>query len=512
MKTNAVIYARYSSHNQREQSIEDQVNACMMYAKDKNYNIVGVYTDSALSGKTDNREEFQNMIYDAKQEKFEKVLVWKIDRFGRNVNDIYFYKYQLGKHNVTIESITENIDDSKEGHLLEAVMVGLAQYYSENLAENITRGMRSNAEKCLANGRPLMGYKVVDHKYVIDEEYAPIVKEIFEMYLNGASTAKIAKVLRRRGITNKKGNPIASSSIYKMLQNKRYTGEYRYDDIVVPGGMPAIIDEETFELVNKRMEAQARIPKDKESEKYILLGKLYCGECGKHFTSDTGTGKSGKVYHYYKCFTNKKLNTKHICPSKPIPKDEIENSIIRATMNEVMTDDMISEIARIILDFDDENSMLIKALETKKKDKEKRKKNLLDSIEQGIDPTLIADRLNDLQDEIDDLVREINVQKITHPSLTQEDIENNLREIKKELDNTSSYIDLILDKLIDTIYVYPDGRCVVYYKAYDIPKHSEKCSIKSNLVNLKSIKLNTVYRAEKTAEFIYSFMVNGMQV
>ena len=183
----AVIYARYSSDNQREESIEGQLRENKTFAEKNGIEIIGTYIDRALSAKTDNRPEFQKMIKDSSKGLFDIVIVWKLDRFARNRYDSAYYKALLKKNNVKVVSATENISDGADGILLEAILEGFAEYYSAELAEKIKRGMTENALKLRSNGvRAPIGYYIDDEKHFqIDENNALIIKDIFSLYNDG---------------------------------------------------------------------------------------------------------------------------------------------------------------------------------------------------------------------------------------------------------------------------------------------------------------------------------------
>ena len=181
-----VIYARYSSDNQREESIEGQIRENTAFAEKNGIVIVGHYIDRAVSAKTDNRPEFQRMIRDSAKKTFDVVIVWKLDRFSRNRYDSAKYKAALKKNNVRVVSATEAISEGAEGIILESVLEGMAEYYSADLAEKVTRGLTENALKCRFNGGNGLpyGYTVDEEKHFqIDPLKAPIVAEIFERYL-----------------------------------------------------------------------------------------------------------------------------------------------------------------------------------------------------------------------------------------------------------------------------------------------------------------------------------------
>lgn len=238
-----VIYARYSSDNQREESIEGQLRECKEFAKRNDIKIVGEYIDRAKSATTANRPGFQRMIADSSKNSFEVVIVWKLDRFARNRYDSAHYKAQLRKNGVKVISATESISEGAEGVLLESVLEGMAEYYSKELGEKTLRGMTDNALQCKSNGGLMpIGY-VADSelRYQIDPDMAPIVVEAFNLYAEGASMKEIVDIFNGRGVRTKRGKPITINAITSMLHNRKYIGEYRFKDIVIPNGIPAII-------------------------------------------------------------------------------------------------------------------------------------------------------------------------------------------------------------------------------------------------------------------------------
>ena len=185
---NAVIYARYSSDSQREESIEGQLRECREYAERNNMTIVRTYIDRALSAKTADRPEFQHMIKDSVKELFEIVLVWKLDRFSRDRYDSAHYKHILKKNGVKVISAKEHISEGPEGIILEAMLEGYAEFYSAELSEKIHRGQKENALKCKNNGgNTPLGYVVgTDGVLAVDPLTALLVTEIFTRYDSGA--------------------------------------------------------------------------------------------------------------------------------------------------------------------------------------------------------------------------------------------------------------------------------------------------------------------------------------
>ena len=151
----AVIYARYSSDNQREESIEGQLRECTAFAEKNDFTVLHHYIDRAVSAKTDNRPEFQNMIRDSAKKLFDVVIVWKLDRFARNRYDSARYKNTLKKNGVRVISATETISNGPDGIILESVLEGFAEYYSAELSEKVVRGMTDNVLKGKFNGGPV---------------------------------------------------------------------------------------------------------------------------------------------------------------------------------------------------------------------------------------------------------------------------------------------------------------------------------------------------------------------
>ena len=203
----AVIYARFSSHNQREESIEGQVRACQRFAKEHDMTVIEIYADRGLSGlHADNRPEFQRMIADSDRHKFQALIMWNLDRFSRDKYDTAVYKSRLKKNGVTLYYSDQNIPDTPEGIILESLLEGFAQYYSANLSRNAKRGLQENARKCLWNGGGLpLGYTIDETKhFVIDPAGAACVRLIFQMYYGEQfSIGEIAQLLHMKENTVK---------------------------------------------------------------------------------------------------------------------------------------------------------------------------------------------------------------------------------------------------------------------------------------------------------------------
>ena len=224
----AVIYARYSSDSQTEQSIEGQLRVCEEYAQRNNILILDTYIDRAMTGTNDNRPDFQRMIKDSAKRQFQVVLVYKLDRFSRDKYATAIHKNTLKNNGVKVLSAMENIPDTPEGIILESLLEGMNQYYSAELSQKVKRGMNETRRKGNFTGGFLpFGYKVVDHKVLIDEERAEVVRFIYEQYSIGVFVKDIIVALNAKGVTNR-GKPFATNTVYNILKNEKYSGIYPF--------------------------------------------------------------------------------------------------------------------------------------------------------------------------------------------------------------------------------------------------------------------------------------------
>lgn len=377
MKTiNAVGYCRFSSDNQSDASAEAQELAIRNYAKQNDIVLIHVYTDKAQSGTTDNRTEFKQMINDSKKKEFSQVLVYQFDRFARNKEDSFFYKFDLRKNGVKVVSITERIEDTPEGAMMETMLEGMADYYSKDLARKTIRGLKYNAEQGFNNGGTVpFGYMLVPrldnngqpmfhkkghalHDLAKDPMRAEAVKIMFDMTISGNTRAEIIDRLNELGFTRTvyrgkgKNRPKfevdftgASTSIDNMLRNEIYTGTYVYDtnkkrrkqnsslepEIVrVKKDCLQIISQETFDAVQTILNTRKHKPSSRAKTDYLLTGKIVCGECGSVFNGCTHY-KKGREYFYYRCSKVQEQN----CKVSHIPQIPLENFIMNELSNVV---------------------------------------------------------------------------------------------------------------------------------------------------------------------------------
>ncbi|MDE7361113.1 MAG: recombinase family protein [Oscillospiraceae bacterium] len=277
---NAVIYARFSSSSQREASIEEQVKVCREYAQKHEHEIVDIYSDNAISGKTDERPSLRKLLADSAKHKFDTVLVYSIDRFGRNLMQTLTNENKLVINGVTLVSATENFTEDPSGRFFRNMMMAQAQFYSEELAEKIKRGMDYNAERYMYNGGGVpLGYRINSEKrYEIDPEMAPFVQTIFQMYADGSKVSEITEFLNSQGVKTSTGVAFNKNSLHTILNNRRYLGYYIHKDVETRGEVPQIVSDELFERVAKKLKVNRKTPaRAKAKVEYLLTTKLFCG-------------------------------------------------------------------------------------------------------------------------------------------------------------------------------------------------------------------------------------------
>lgn len=463
-----VIYARYSSDNQREESIEGQIRENRAFAEKNGIEIVDIYIDRAVSAKTDNRPEFQRMIRESAKRNYDVVIVWKLDRFARNRYDSARYKAILKKNNKKVVSATEAISEGAEGIILESVLEGMAEYYSADLAEKVTRGMTENALKCKYNGGMSVpfGYVIDEERhYQLDPVNAPIALEIFTRYASGESTTDIINDLNARGLKTSRGVPFNKNSFSHMIHNRNYIGEYHYSNITVPGGVPAIVPQDIFESAGARLEGNKHAPaRNKAKEKYILTTKLFCGECKTMLVGESANKKNG-TYRYYKCASAKR----HECKLKPIRKELIEDFVIRKAMESISDEETVNTIIGQILKLFDEENVVIPALERQLRDVQKSIDNMVKAIEMGVCTRSTKARLEELEAEEDKLKKDIERERVSTPTLTEEQLRFFLDKYAHLDISVQQNREKIVDDLIGSIILYGDGRLIITFNYRNEP-------------------------------------------
>lgn len=316
----AALYARYSSDKQQESSITVQLAECRKFCVANHITVVKEYKDEAKTGTDGNREEFQQMLQDAYLGIFDIVIVHRWDRFARNVELALSSQKQLEALGIKVISTVENFDDTPEGDFFKLMSLGMAALYSKRLSREAFNGQIENARTGKAHGGvPLYGYEVVNKKYRIVPHEAEAIRIMFQMVAEGHSYKYTIDSLTALGYRRRDGR-LLSYSITDTLRNRQYMGEYIFNQykrkpankwraqkkietevVRIEGGMPAIVDEETFEkvqaLLDKRMQKNGR---GRKKGKYLLSGLLVCAVCGWAITGNKSTMR-GKNYFAYMC-------------------------------------------------------------------------------------------------------------------------------------------------------------------------------------------------------------------
>ena len=462
----AVAYYRYSSHRQGEQSIEGQRTEAERWALSNGYTIIKEYADRAMTGTNDDREQFQLMLKEIEKADVEVLILWKVDRMGRNKEEIAHNKYRCKKSNVKVVYTAENIPDTAEGVILESVLEGLAEYYSLQLSQNIRRGQRVSASKAQSTGGPRpMGYLTDSNKkYIVDPEGAAIVRQVFERYIKGESQAEIVEQLNAQGLRTAKNKPYTHNSLRTMLKNEKYIGVYAFkDEVRIEGGTPAIIDAETFRKAQEMLSVNKRAPSHKWSKAdYILTEKLFCGKCGSMMVGLSGTSKSGIKHHYYACHKQRKK----ACDKKAVRQAWIEGLVLREAKAILFDDALMDYIAENTYKYwleDNTDTAYTDALAANLKDVEASLSNLLKALEAGIFNETTKERMDELDAQKKQIQASIEQSRLrTGLQLTKDVILWTLLKLR-ELDfNDIEAQKRLVATFINAVFVYDDKVTITF--------------------------------------------------
>lgn len=457
-----VIYARYSSHNQREESIEQQVAECRAFAEREGIDIVNVYEDRAVSGRSDKRTAFQRMLRDADARRFNVVIAYKSNRIARNMLTALQYEDRLDKLGIKTLYAREEFGNSAAGRFALRMMMNMNQFYSENMAEDIRRGMTDNAQNCRVNGSIAYGYrKAADGRYELDPETAPVAKEIFERIAGGEPYRSIADDLNARGLRTKYGNPWQISSFERMTRNPSYIGVYHSMGVQVPGGMPAIISDETWSKVQKIKDGI--LPQQSPTD-YLLTGKLFCGECGSPMVGICGTSRNGSKHYYYSCNGHRGKTTG--CSKKLERKDELEAAVVRLTQENILTDSFIEELADAVMEIQSQaiDTLHLQDYRKKRAQLVKRRDNILDALEQGIRTESTRERLEQLDTDIAEADERIRLAEAVKP-VERERVVFTLLKLKDGSHTDRAYQRLLIKTFVRSVTVFDDRMKI----DYDLP-------------------------------------------
>lgn len=461
---NAIAYYRFSSHSQNEASIDQQREQAEAYAKAKGFTIVKEYADAAISGTTANRPQYQLMLAEIDKIKPAALIAWKTDRLGREKIELAIAKRQIRDAGCKIHFVAESTpDDTPESGFMESILEAEAEYFSRKLAANIQRGMRYNAERALYNGHKVLGFGVDENKkYIIDGATAPFVQMMFADYASGKPMQEICDKLNAQGVRTTRGKEFGVKTLNKILKNRAYIGEYHYGDIVIEDGMPAIIDEATFDKAqkmlekNKRNGSQRKAGKPEDAPRYWLTGKLYCGECGSSMQGVSGTSKTGAKHYYYYC----KEQRRKQCDKNPVRKEWLED-VVTVILNGLLDDS--ENLASIAVDAAAyykthyKDTKYLESLEAQRKEVEKGLANFVKAIEMGIINEATQQRMAELQEQKVALTEAIEAENVRQ-SLYEDEYSIKAyfdKYVHADFDNPETR-DMILEYFVDKIHIYND--------------------------------------------------------
>lgn len=473
----AALYARFSSDNQRTESIDAQVRAMKSYCQSQHWQVVATYVDEARSATTDNRPDFQKMIDDSNKGIFDIVLVHKLDRFARNRYDSAIYKSKLKKNHVSIFSVLERIDDSPESVMMEAMLEGMAEYYSKNLSREVMKGMNETALQCRhTGGIPPLGYDLdSDRRLKINVHEAQAVKIIFEMFDKGHGYSDIIQTLNELGHKTKRGCIFGKNSLYEILRNEKYTGTYVFnrsssrDDnfkrnnhksknndsmIRIENGCPQIIPFDLFERVRQRMEEnKCNAGRYHSREFYLLTGKIFCGECGKRMQGNCRfSGRNKAKLATYRCNTHRSE-----CRNKEINKDYLDKFIVELLAEKLFNPKamrkIVADLNRFIARYNKSYDSTLKSKQDAYSTVLENLENITKAIEKGIITESIIERAEILEQEKIDI--ECQLQEMHQLNTLEYSGFSHLIDDFKDLEQGTEAFRSFIQHYVNKIVVHP---------------------------------------------------------
>lgn len=481
-----VLYGRYSSHNQKDISVEQQFEKGYELAAEYGIKIVDTYADRAVSGRTDKRKDFQRMMSDAAKGKFCYVIAWKSNRMGRNMLEALINETRLQDLGVRVLYVEEDFDDTAAGRFAARSMMNVNQFYSENMAEDIKRGLYDNAANCMvANGHLPYGYKADETlHYTIDEPKAAVIREIFTRVATGEALVDITSSLNARGIVTSYGRPWGRSSFQKILSNERYRGIYIYGDVRIEGGIPRIVSDELYfkvqEVLTTKKNPQGR---HRVNGDYLLTGKLFCGHCKAPMVGVSGTSKTGNLHHYYVC---QRRRTEKDCDKKNVRRDDIELQIAEAIKNTALKDEIIEWIADSTMAYNErkEAESKVGILEDQLAGTERSIKNVMAAIEQGIITATTKDRLVELESERAAIQAKIAAARADIVTISRDDLISGLEMFREGDVHDKKYQARLFDTFLVAVYLYDDDMKIVFSFSGD--KNTIRIPLNQSIDNIEN--------------------------
>ena len=469
--TPAALYARVSSDRQDvDLSVSAQLRALRDYAKANGYSVAREYIDEAESGRVADRPEFRKMIEEGSQPNspFREILVWKFSRFTRK---------------------REHADDSPTGKLMEAIIESVDEFYSENLAQEVVRGMREAASRGFFLGsKAPFGYirvKVSDGAkerptLEVDPGTAPVVREIFESSLRGNGLKEICKELNDRGVTNR-GKRWYKGGLHYLLTNEAYTGaavwgrtskgEKAQDPVRVEGAWPALVSRDLFDAVQQAMRdrAPAKRRPGRVGSKFLLSGLLRCGVCGRPYT---GQGAKSGQFAYYICGTLYREGA-GACEARYLNGPRVEDFVVEKIRERILIEETITELVTLVAEEIDamagELSGRLEVIDAELVDVQSRLQRLYEALEtseltlEALSPRILSLRHREEQLEAarDDAATQLEQRRVELP--TTEEIKGYVADFREFLqEGTFPERKALIRNFVEGIEVTGDEAVLTY--------------------------------------------------
>ena len=496
----AIAYYRFSSDSQSDASIDQQRLEAHRFAEQHGYTICREYEDYARTGTDTDRPGYMQMFREIERVKPSVLILWKIDRLNRNAADFLVARRRLMDAGIKLKFVADaNIENRETELMVLAMRAAEAENYSANMSENISRGQRDIAEKCLYAGYKILGYRAEpapEHgkhrkRYAIDPATAPIVQRIYREYADGVPMAEICKALNGEGLRTSTGGPFNINGMRKILTNPAYIGVYRYKGAEKPGGIPAIIDEELYKKAQSRLAQNKRDGSRRANElkheaigdapapRYWLTGKLFCGHCGDTMQGVSGTSKTRATKHYYYYC---KSQRRKLCRKKPIKKAVLEGAVIHLFYTFVQDENIFSALAADITAKlrreREQDSGKLEMLLAAKKDVDRKLNNLVNALMNGIFSETTQAALQELEARKKALSDEIELEERMQTVSDDEAGALRLLETYRYADFDDPVIrDYFLENYVEAIYVYDDKIVTTFFYG------SDKRSLAWSIVN-----------------------------
>lgn len=438
----AVIYARYSSDKQTEDSIEAQVRACREYAAQKGLHVISIYADEAISGagaKTASRAQYQRMLRDCRKGTFDIILIHKYDRIARNLGEHVNLEKRLNDLDIQLIATAQDFGISKEAKIMKSLVWAMSEYYLDNLSEEVQKGHKETALKALHNGGyPPFGYDVVNQHYVINEIEALYVKKIFQAAVECRGFTDLIREMELAGIRGKRGKVIRYPQIYEILRNEKYTGVYVYSPkeekrrtdrrekpnaIRIENALPVIIDKAQFMEVQKIMTQNKQVGK---KAGYLCSGLVYC-ECGAKMHGMKSKRK-GHEYEYFYCSAR--------CGASVVHMEDVDNAVLKY-LHDLLSKENQIKVAEAMRNYKGNEAERVKDFNTilnrKIQEKQAQYDSLMDNLTAGALPPAV---LEDIGNKLQEIKTQIETLKKTEPpkDFTTEQVQAWLESIKAQPD------------------------------------------------------------------------------